>query len=588
MTELAIRWCLAGLLTVASGWLGAPSPLVAWTIAGLFGAMAVVRWRRELDPTQAAWMATFDGTALLVVLADAGELATLGWLAILPLADAVVRHRATALRLGAVFAGLVLAAHFIFIGGEPHWTLYLQLLGMYGMAVALHPLHHERHLKPLEEPLVVDPEGLLALRENFRKLRDAYRQREQRHQTDHLLATLLRARLAPAPLVAPHMANTLREELGATAVLIAGFRSDGRLEKLAASGNFGFDPGQLGSLSPGRDRREMLETTLIDRLDEASRQDLHYVTWPQGEVPTGAILVKSEKKASSLLEQAAPIVGEVIDSAAHAAQQFLQLQRVELLFSIARSARSALGPESLAQRYVELVREWFSFDHCSVHLVDPEGDRVLAFSGPSIWLIDHLQFSAGSGVLGWLAEGHPTLLQNEAASDPKLDRAEGLRQKVGRYLLLPLRDARGCYGFLQVVNHESRLPEGDTMDLLRRTLEELSFGLRMQGVRSAPWGSLVALEPIRELSDRELESLRRRIQGVLPVGGVLRWRAEGGFVALLPKMDDRFLVRWAQQLAESVPGDWPLRVRVGDSMPITAAVIQADREPNAVGKSLVA
>lgn len=588
MTELAIRWCLAGLLTVASGWLGAPSPVVAWTIAGLFGAMAVVRWRRELDPTQAAWIATVDGAALLVVLADAGELSSLGWLAILPLADAVVRHRATALRLGAVFAGLVLAAHIIFVGGEPHWTLYLQLLGMYGMAVALHPLHRERHLKPLEEPLVVDPDGLLALRENFRKLRDAYRQREQRHQTDHLEATLLRARLAPAPLVAPHLASALREELAATAVLIAGFRKDGHLETLATNGTFGFDPDRLTPLSAGRNRREMLETTLIDRLDEDQRRDIHYVTWPQGETPKGVILVKADAKAAPLLEQAAPIAGEVIDSTAHAAQQFLQLQRVELLFSISRAARSALGPESLAQRYTELVREWFGFDHCSVHLVDPDGDRVLAFAGPSIWLIDHLHFPAGSGVLGWLAEGHPALTQSDAAVDPRLDRAEGLRQRVGRYMILPLRDARGCYGFLQIVNHEARLPDSDAMELLRRTLEELSFGLRMQGVRSAPWGSLVILEPTRELSDRELENLRRRIQSGLPAGGVLRWHSAGGFVALLPKMDDRFLGRWAQQLAEAVPGDWPLRVKIGESVPITAAIIQAEREPNATAKSLVA
>lgn len=579
MTELGIRCCLAGALTLASGWLGTPSTLVAWSMALLMAGLAVVRWRRPVDAAQAAWLATFDAAVISLVLADSGQLASLGWLTLIPLTDAVVRHRATGARLAAAFAGILLLAHIALVGGEPHWTLYLQIGGLYAMGLTLHRLRAERGIKPLDEPVVVDPDGLLALRENFRTLRDAYRSIEQRLQSEQLRSSLFACRLAPALQVPQKLAASLRDELNADGLLIARFVKGQRLQIVGAAGNLGFEPQSLLSLEIGRGHREALENTMLARLSDEVRSTLRYATWGNDD---GVIIVNSAKP-SQLLELAAPLVGEVVESSAQAANQLAQLQRIELLFALSRAARSSLGPESLAQRYVELVRQWFGFDHLSVHLVDPDGDRVLAFAGPSIWLVDHLHFPAGSGVLGWLTEGHPSLLQPNAAHDERLDRAEGLRQRIGKYFILPLRDASGCYGFLQGVNHETALPDGDALELLRRTLDELSFGLRMQGVRSAAWGSLVILEPTRQLEGRELELLGRRIQSLLPEGGVLRWHADGGFVALFPKVDDRFLNRWAQQLADA-----PLRVRVSESPAITTAVIRAERERIRASDSLVA
>lgn len=580
MTELGIRWCLAGLLVLACGWLGQPSPMVALPIAGLIAATAWMRQRRPLDASSAGWFATFDATALLIILAEVGHLTNLAWLVALPLTDAVVRYRATGIRLGVLFAGIVMLVQLALVGTEPTFLLYAQLGGIYTLTLVLHRLHAERAVTPLNEPIIVDPDGLLALRENFRKLRDTYRQLDQRQQLDRLRAALLQARLAAPAKIAPQLSQVLRSELGADGVQLAWFRDDGNLEPLCHAGSIGFDFGRLQNLEAGRDVRAALESTLMARLDEAERASLSYATWPH-DAPKGLILVRSDAKNASLLEAVAPLVGEIVDSAAVAAQQIGQLQRVELLFAISRAGRSSLGPESLAQRYVDLVRQWFGFDHLSVHLVDPEGDRVLAFSGPSIWLIDHLQFAGGSGVLGWLTEGHPTLIQPDATQDPGLDRAEGLRQRIGSYFLLPLRDANGCYGFLQGVNHEASVPQGESLELLRRTVEELNFGLRMQGVQSAAWGSLVMLEPIRSFSDREYDQLTRHIQMALPAGGVLRLHTNGAFIALLPRTDDRFLVRWALQFEGR-----GLRVRVLDSTPITAAVI-LEREPLGVANSLV-
>lgn len=581
MTELGIRWCLAGLLTLACGWLGQPSPMVALPIAALFGALAWLRYKRPLDASNGGWFATFDAAAMLIVLAEVGHLTTLAWLIAIPLTDAVVRYRSTGIRLGVLFAGIVMLIHLLLVGTEPTLLLYAQLGGIYALTLVLHRLHAERGITPLDEPIIVDPEGLLALRENFRKLRDTYRQLDQRQQLDRLRAALLQARLAAPAQIAPQLAQILRTELNASGVYIAWFRADGRLEPLCHAGSMGFDLDRIQQLEPGRDLRAALESTLLGKLSDTERNDLSYATWPSNESPKGVILVRTEAKHAPLLDAAAPLVGDIVESAAHAAQQIGQLQRVELLFAISRAGRSSLGPESLAQRYVELVRQWFGFDHLSVHLVDPEGDRVLGLSGPSIWLIDHLQFVGGTGVLGWLTEGHPTLIQADATADASLDRAEGLRQRIGTYFILPLRDANGCYGFLQGVNHEAAPPQGEALELLRRTLEELNFGLRMQGVQSAPWGSLVMLEPIRPLLEREYEQLTRHIQMALPAGGVLRGHANGGFLALLPRTDDRFLVRWALQFEGR-----GLRVRVLDSNPITTAVI-LEREPSSVVQSLV-
>lgn len=581
MTELGIRWCLAGLLTLASGWLGQPSSWVALPIAGLIAGLAWIRWKRPLDATNAGWFATVDAAAITILLADVGYLDSLAWLVALPLADAVVRYRSTGIRLGVLFAGIVMLIHLFVVAGEPSVLFYLQLAGVYTMSLVLHRLHAERAPIPLEEPVIVDPDGLLALRENFRKLRDTYRQLDQRSQLDRLKAALLQTRLLPAGQITPRLAQVLREELGASGVMIAWFRGDQSLELMSQAGSLGFEPERLYQLSTGRDRRAMLEATLMDKLSEPERAQLTYATWPTQEDPKGVILIRSDAKQGALLEAAAPLAGDIVESAAQAAQQMGQLQRVELLFAISRAGRSSLGPESLAQRYVELVRQWFGFDHLSVHIVDPEGDRVLALSGGSVWLIDHLQFAGGNGVLGWLTEGHPALIQRHAESDPGLDRAEGLRQRIGSYFVLPLTDTNGCYGFLQGINHESPLPKGDSLELLRRTLEELNFGLRMQGVRSAPWGSIVMLEPIRPLSDRDRDLLSRHIQMALPAGGVLRLHTSGSFLALLPRTDDRFLVRWGLQFEGK-----GLRVRVLDSTPITAAIIQ-DREPSIALGSLV-
>lgn len=561
--------------------------MVAWPVAILFSLLAVVRWKRPIDGVQAAWLSTFDVAALAVVLADAKLLETLGWLTLIPLTDAVIRHKSSGLRLGAISGGVLLLAHMALVGGEPAWMLYAQMGGVYALGWTLHRLHIERGLKPLEEPVIVDPDGFFALRENFRKMRDAYKQIEQRHQIDRLNASLLQTRLAPAPQVAGKLALSLRSELDAEAVMIAGFRSDEKLEILASNGNLGFEHLSL-EIARGRGRREALEAAMLNQLTEEQREGLTYATWPTSETPKGVVLVRSAHDVSTRLEQAAPLVGDIVDSAAQSAQQIVQLQRIELLFAISRAARSALGPESLAQRYVDLVGPWFGFDHLSVHLVDPEGDRVLAFGGPSTWLIDHLQFAAGTGVLGWLADGHPMLIQPDATNDALIDRAESLRQRIGAYLIIPLRDANGCYGFLQAVNHEARMVNSDTLELLRRTLDELGFGLRMQGVKSATWGSLIVLEPTRELTDREIESISRRIQGSLPEGGVLRWNSMQGFIALLPKMDDRFLTRWAGQLLSGRGAEWPLRVRPSGSPVITAAVISTERERNVTADSLVA
>src|SRR5687768_1006753 len=118
MVELGARLLIAGAILFTAGVLGALDLDFAWKVSAAVGAIAIFGWRLEVkglkNPGIAGFFAVADCYAIALTLANAGQLANLGFLVLGPCAYAAAKHRSPSTFMAPLAGSSLLVSHAIF------------------------------------------------------------------------------------------------------------------------------------------------------------------------------------------------------------------------------------------------------------------------------------------------------------------------------------------------------------------------------------------------------------------------------------------------------------------------------------------
>ncbi|MCW5941444.1 MAG: GAF domain-containing protein [Fimbriimonadaceae bacterium] len=603
MVEFIARLLFAGSL-VGLGWFNVAGVEfdLAWKTGAMLAALAVLVGlveRRDLrNPGVAGLIAVLDAISLALIVGKLDALDTFGFVVLLPVAYAAARFGSLPSAMAPLAAAAILIANFVFRSADPAPTL----LGQTALVLAVGLLTNQRRTvmtvtrdlattpAPLEEDEGVEPpvpEAYLQLRENYRTLRDEFRDLQRRGRRDRLTVRLIETRRHRGLAFYRHLAATLAQLTEADQVVLhttAQFTDSfvarataGDVPEAFVRETIPFD------LSRGLDS---LAGQAADRLralqSESDRATGANIVLFDDHRPTGMLTVRSldESKlaeARATAEEAASLVAWLIREEAASRRTHRRLHEAELLYEIATTGTGATSPAALAARVVAELADATELDHLGAYFLD--GDQLVpaALHGRSVRFLESMSFAYGPGIAGWLKIGAPELAIFDVFEDQRCDKAEALKQRVGSYCVVPIQFDEAPYGFLSAASgtagaidvaewHTLRLVAAEIGQAFSRRLEESASQSGLMTARefqshlqAMPSGWLVYLEPLRrqELLEvfgraalqRALRDYAHKLRARLPRGGAICRRPEGDYVAFLPEVSESFARSWTNEAA---------------------------------------
>ena len=636
MVELSIRLLAASTAVLLAGWLGHPEFAVAWKVGAVVSVYATLMYRIErkglVSPGLAGFAAVADAFAIAFLVGSGGLLESLGFLVLAPCAYAAARYGSLPTGMAPLAAAAVLCAHAT-LGGAGTDAQVLAQAGAVMLVGLL--LNHRRIVMTVTRDVPVpsefphrgpEPEGFLELRENFRKLREAYRDLERRSRRDRLVAQLQDARLAQGGRFLPRLAARIQELTGAQSVgLYSVAKYADALVVRAVSGEMpdamrteGFEvaathaPGQI---------RHALGKLLDTLLGERERAHVEHVLLTDGGRVSGMLMVRHERpdhlaEARERAEELAPFAAALIREHDDRASHERRLRETEVLYETAVVSAGAETPIALCGRVVRHAAEMLEVDHFGVFLVEGHDAMPMTHSGIPLRLLDEMRFAQGDGVKGWLAAGAPELALHDTGKDPRLDPTVALKRRIHSFCLVPLQYGELPCGFLTAASH--RVGGVDVADLacLRAIGAELSLALGRviegssgpeglvtpaefyQSVETAD-GALIVFETLQHdaLCERfghpavehALRAFVRKLRSRLPHGAGLCRRETGTFAVFLPGSNPRFAESWANEAtahASLIPLKTPDGLEVLPLAVRAKAAQTASQRDGIVGKSV--
>jgi len=445
-----------------------------------------------------------------------------------------------------------------------------------------------------------EPIAYLELRENFRSLRDQYRDLERRSRRDRIAVQLTEAADATGETFEQRIAHRLREITGAAGTTLhtcAQF-ADAVVVR-AASGNV---PEPLKTamfpLAKGLSEWQMrhrIEQAMLVAQEENHRTLGATVLLKHRGLIVGALCLTDESRhrldeAVAKAEEAAPFVAAQIQKEQVEAQERRRLREIELLYTIATTASGAESAANLAARVARELNEILNPGHLAIWFLDGDSVYSVAALGASHRLFESLNFDGQTGIPGWLASGGEEVHLFDTADDARIDRVEALKRRVGSYALIPIDVSASVFGFLTVATNASGAIDVKELETIRIVAAELGQALaRLDGsvkgpagfatprefqdaVGQAERGVLVTLEPLR--LDQLIEQFGRpvvemafrkfaaKLRLTLPVGALLCRPSEGDWIIFLRDLDEPFARHWAAE-ATATASLIPLRTPDG-------------------------
>lgn len=595
MVELSIRLLAASTAVLLAGWLGRPEFDVAWKVGALVVVYATLIYRIDrkglLNPGFAGFAAVADAFAIAFLVGSAGLLESMGFLVLAPCAYAAARYGSLPTGMAPLAASAVLCAHATLGTGQGTDLKVLVQAGAVMLVGLL--LNHRRIVMTVTRDVPVaaefphrgpEPEGFMELRENFRKLRDAYKDLERRSRRDRLVAQLQDARLAKGDRFLPRLAARVQELTGAQSVgLYSVAQYADSLVVRAVCGDMpeamrteGFDV--EATLAPGQIRHavgKLLDTVLSD----ADRSRVEHVLLTDGGAVSGMLVVRHERadhlsEARERAEELAPFAAALIREHDDRASHDRRLRETEVLYETAVVSAGSETPIGLCGRVVRHAAELLEVDHFGVFLVEGHDAMPMTHSGVPLRLLEEMKFEEGQGVRGWLAAGAPVLALHDAGRDVRLDPTLALKKRIHSFCLVPLQYGEKPCGFLTAAAHRVGGVDVSDLSTLRAIAAELSMALGRviegssgpegmvtpaefhQSVASSK-GALVMFETLQHdaLCERfgtpgvehALRAFVRKLRGRLPNGAALCRREAGTFAVFLPGATASFAESWANE-----------------------------------------
>ncbi len=594
MVELLVRLCVC-LVFLLAGLLGYAPFDASWKAAAALAGLSFFGWRLEAKGLKRAGIGGFfaivEAFILALLLAAAGSLNHLGFLVLVPCIYAGARFGSPMISMAPLAASCLVAAGTIYSKqGIPSLSVLAHaagvlsvslLLGQRRQAVTPPQLLPEAPELPEQQPQLIE-DGLLQLRENYRKLRDAYNDLERRSRRDKIAARIAKAQTADGDRFYPAMCAALREIGQAEELAIYTLAQfDKVMVVRSVSEDF---PGDLKDQSVEVDLgkapalvREQAEQALAAVNTGGSVANVLLIDKGRVIGMVCAIDSKPEKldEIRKRLTEAAPIAAKAIEQEAEREANARRVKELELLYEISSITSGATTTTALAGRVVRELHQSLRLRSVSVVFVDKGKELTVAKEGVKAKLLDCMSFANGPGLKGWIDTGHPELILFDARQDQRCDPEETLKRRIGSFVLIPLWTGTEVAGYLSASSQVAGGIDADQIGTLRLVGAELSRAIERLGgahngglmtpkefaeATAGRQGCLVYIEPLRREQiasaygqaslDEAVRKLAHQVRAKLPAGGSLCRRDQGDFLVFLDT-EEEFARTWANEVAAS-------------------------------------
>lgn len=586
MVEVFLRAGAAVLLALGAWW--SPQPAVLWTVAGGLLLVSMAVWRlqpeRRANPGIGGFIAVADSWMLALAIGTFDRLDTMGFFVLIPCVQAAVAYGSLSSAMAPLAAGSLMAAHAVTKGGPPDPSLYGQVLGVLGIGLmAAHQrivVTESRDVVGVVDPeSPTEPDGFLALRENFRELRDRYQRLETRSRKDRIVAEILGAKLTPGPGFADRLALKLKEVLGVHSISI--FRVARFEKRLVVTGTtHGDDTDTIeldmrGSLAQLRDRAER-----AIRRPEDPRGTATIPLVYRGKVTALLVLRGDDKaalvEAADLADRCASLLAEVLEDEERSRSWEHRARMAETLYEAAVVTHGAATPTSIAERICREIFATLAIDHLAVHWLDGTESLSAVSVGEPMRLLDALSFMNGPGLGGWLQSGAPEVVLFVTSEDPRCSAELAVRRRIGSFAIFPIAIGDSVIGFVTAGSKRGGGIDVDQVEILRMAIGEMSQAIaRLRGATndglmtpsefaghlSGVQGKLVVIEPLRQQElverygkpamERATREYARRVKGMLPPGAAICRRGTGSLLVFLGDVPRSMADSWANECAAS-------------------------------------
>lgn len=599
MIELILRIVASGGLAAFGVYLGQP-------IHGIFGQIAlgyfvtsVVVYLFERRALRGPWMNTAFGLGDLALVAYglhlAKQFASLGFLAVLPPILLARYHRLHPAMIGTL-GSLLLA----YVGMNAPGMSLVSLGGFVAFAwVALWipgpKTESVVEIREVEVPVPmtqtdrgteVVSKATLELRDNYRSLRDAYKNLERKARKDRICALLFDAASSQGDRMQQRLAHKMRDLTGVTGLsLFTAVQYSDAMAVRAVSGDLP-EAMTTRAVSISRAVSESQVRVQFDLWLKAIRSDDHApharsLVLKDRDRVIGVLCLSDPspeklQKGMELAEEAAPILARYLREEHELDLLRARVKQVETLYLLSTITAGAETPTTLAARVVRELFPTLLLDHFAIHMVDGENSLLVATEGTTAALFDHVQFGSQMGLPGWLASECPEAVLFDTTDDDRVDRKDALQRRVGSYAVIPIRFAEEPFGFLTAATHRVGGIDLPLVETLRIIGTEVAHALArleeahgdvsgfcsprefQHAITQADSGSLVLLEPLHRDAlvedfgeaafDHAVRQFAHRLRGTLPANAMFCRRSEGSYLAFLHESDLDFARAWANQV----------------------------------------
>jgi GAF domain-containing protein len=594
MVELGARLLIAGIVMFLSGVFGLWGFDFAWKTSLAISAIAVFGWRLELknfkNPGVAGFIAIADAYTVGLLLANVDQLSNFGFLVLAPCAYAAAKYQSPPNFMAPLAASALLVSHSILHSGQVPPTL---LLAQAGAVLALGLLLSQTKVvevrNDVEEPadensIVLEREDYFEMRENFRKLRDAYRDLEYKSRRGRTISLLEEAKSGSEEKIFNRLIAKVKEVTGADhAALYTVAQMADQFIVRAATADYPADYENASlrtdfDLAPGQIKHRMEQALLSVKTESVRSKVTNVILIESGRV-TGMLTLGHTDPArladaQAKADEIAPYLAGMIQEELRKETERRRLKETELLYEVATVTSGATNATTLAARVARELFESIEPDHVGIYLIEGNESILLANQGVNVRLLESMTFSTGAGLAGWVTSDAPEIVIFDAREDHRLDPQVALKKRVGSFLLIPLAGPDGVMGYVAAASHNRGGLDKPEIESLRVASVELAHALlRLEGGVGEPEGvmtpnefskrvakakgSLVYLEPLRREQIAEsfgksalAQALRRfvgKLKRDLPKGGCICRRDEGDYVVFLPATSLAKATSWANE-----------------------------------------
>lgn len=579
-------------------------------LGGAFAVLVALLDRRSLrNPGVSGWVAVIDAAFLAFLAARFGYLTQFGFLVLAPCAYAAARHGSNPAAMAPIASAWILVAANLTTASTPSGPLLGQALAVLVVGLLLTQarivMTVTRPAAPEPTPQALsdgpEPIAYLELRENFRSLRDRYRELERKSRRERIATQLAEAAQGAGDSFEQRLAHRIREIVGSAGITLhtcAQF-ADAVVIR-AASGDV---PEPLKTvmfpiakgLSEWQMRNRIEQAMMVAQEEDRRTLGATVLLKDRGLI-VGALCLTDESRhrldeAVARAEEAAPFVAALIQRELTDAQERRRLREIELLYAIATTSHGAESSANLAARVARDLDSLLNPAHLAIWFLDGDSAYSVAALGASYRLFESLDFDGLKGIPGWLASGAEEVHLFDTADDPRIDRIEALKRRVGSYALVPI-DTGGStiFGFLTIGANAAGAIDVKELESVRIVVAELAQALsRLEGAGQGPSGfatprefqeavaradrgSLITLEPLRleqlieqfgrPAVDMAFRKFVAKLRLTLPAGALLCRPSDGDWIVFLRDVDEPFARRWAAE-ATATASLAPLRTPDG-------------------------